>query len=213
MSVKNILLSAAAGVAIVATSAAFAGGPDHMAPPAPAFHPNIYVEGNVGYADTDWSDINFGTSGDDDGTGFTGGVDVGYHFRRHFAVEMGWQYLPETKVVGTTNFDRDSWFIYGALKLLVPVMDNVDLYGKVGVLYRDLSGNGTATVPGGTVRVRDGDYIDAYFAAGAQYAFMHNWLFGVQYSYVPGDYDGSSPSDTAPCVSLYTVSVGYKFNV
>jgi hypothetical protein len=243
MSVKKILvLSAAAFVAMGAT-AAMAGGPDHMAMPSePAFQNSVYLEGHLGYAQSNWTNFNsnnvIGSSGSslystsNNGKGaFTGGLDLGYNITQHIAVEGGWFYLPQVKGApsGTTlaalytaaagsTAKISSGFAYMAAKLTVPVVNSFDLFGKIGVAYRYLSYSGVsyaATNPGVTGK---GAYWAPVFATGLQYGWG-SWLVGAQYTYLPGqssiNYSNVNfgAPNAAPEVNLYTGFLGYKFNV
>src|SRR3990167_6517082 len=152
MSVKKLLVLTAASLAAIGATAAMAGGPDHMAMPSePAFQNSIYLDGHVGYTQSNWTDFNSNnvtgvratslTTPTKNGKGGTvGGVDLGYNITQHIAAETGWFYIPQVKSVGTGNTVGDisqatnttakgnSWFAYMAAKLSVPVMENFDLF-------------------------------------------------------------------------------------
>ncbi len=246
MSVKNLLVLTAAGLAAIGATAVMAGGPDHMAMPSePAFQNSIYLEGHFGYAQSNWTKNNSNkligasaTSAYDvssHGKGYlTAGADLGYNITQHIAVEAGWFYLP--KVAGsvtTLGTGTDllpagsgavvrSWFAYTAAKLSVPVMDNLDLFGKVGVAYRALNYSVPSTVRT-TLGVSDkGHYWTPVFGTGIQYTWG-NWLLGAQYMYLPANTEinygavggllNAGAPNAAPAVNLYTGSLGYKFNV
>lgn len=253
MSVKKLLIMGAASVAAVGASAAFAGGPDHMAMPvAPAFQPNVYLEGHLGYAQSNWKDflangvmgasLNTTTgaifSPTDNGEGgFSGGVDLGYNATQYMAVEGGWMYLPEVKGAHSTTTSRTvaglangttakvkSWMAYAAAKFSVPVMQHLNLFGKVGVAYRSLeyslsAAAATAINATNPNLLGKGHYWSPVFAAGLQY-MMQNWIMGAQYLYLPGNSSvnrgapsGDGAPNAAPEVNLYTGFVGYQFNV
>lgn len=224
MSVKQSLRIITAGFTLAAAASALAGGPDHMAPPVPAFEPSAYIEANVGYAESEWSRLgnNVAPAGgtlsfanSDDGAGFTGGVAAGYQFKPHLAVEMGWQYLPENKAtVASASLELESWFVYGAFKVIVPLVQHLDIFGKLGVAYRDLSYSG----PGkGASGFSDDETWNAYLAAGLQYGFKKYWYVTAQYARVPGCHDfstaGRLKNESAPSADLYTVSIGYYFKM
>lgn len=251
MSVKKLLVMGAASVAAVGASAAMAGGPDHMAMPvAPAFQPSVYLEGHLGYAQSNWADeLANGVMGaavnnangsvfsptDKGKGGFAGGVDLGYNATQHLAVEGGWMYLPEVKGTHNTAVNRTitglangatanvkSWMAYAAAKFSVPVMENLNLFGKVGVAYRSLKYSVSQTVAGLANSTGKGHYWTPVFAAGLQY-MMQNWIVGAQYLYLPGHASVNRGStgqmavtgapNAAPEVNLYTGFVGYQFNV
>lgn len=237
MSVKKLLVLTAASLAAMGATAALAGGPDHMAMPSePAFENSVYVDGHLGYTQSNWTDFNsnnvmgvWGSSLYSPSThgkgGFTGGADLGYNITQHIAVEGGWFYVPKvtgngtgTSVGGnsytTTGAYVKSWFAYTAAKLTVPVMDNFDLFGKVGVAYRALSYSPN-TISGVT---GNGHYWAPVFGTGLQYNWG-SWMLGAQYTYLPGNSE-VNPGNTsfgapnaAPEINMYTGFLGYKFNV
>ena len=218
MSVKKLLVLAAAGIAAVSATSVFAGGPDHVAmPAAPAFEPQIYVEGHVGYAEQDWRALGpvnvFGSFGGNSRGGFTAGGDVGYQFVRNWAIEFGGFYLPRVRgtangIVGVagTGLRITSWFIYLASKLTVPLFDHFDIYGKAGGAYRQLRYRGNL-VPGNV-----GQWAP-YFAAGAQYLITDNWTASIQYTNIPALIRSANPARNAPTANLYTFALGYQFAV
>ena len=249
MSVKKLLILGAAGLAAIGATAVLAGGPDHMAMPAePAFQNSVYLDLDLGYAQSDWSNFNasrlIGASGNSlyaptsaGKGGFSVGADLGYNITRHIAVEGAWYYLPEVNAAvtalgrnATNNIaagnttSAHSWLAYTAAKLSVPVADNVDLYGKVGVGYRALTytfAPGTPAVVNADSLAGNGHYWAPVFGTGVQYNWGA-WMLGAQYLYVPGNSSmnystparnlGGAPN-AAPEVNLYTGFLGYKFNV
>lgn len=244
MSVKKLLVLSAAAFAAMGATAVLAGGPDHMAMPSePAFQNSVYVEGHLGYAQSNWADFNsnnvLGVSGSSLFTansrakgGFTGGADLGYTITQHIAVEGGWFYVPKVSgtgsgnAIGGTSFTSansatvKSWFAYTAAKLSVPVMDNLDLFGKVGVAYRALTYSKSATNTTLNSVTGNGHYWAPVFGAGIQYNWA-SWILGAQYMYLPGNtevnYASTSQAfgapDAAPEINMYTGFLGYRFNV
>lgn len=241
MSVRKLfVLSAAGALATVAASAALAGGPDMAMPVAPGFQPVAYIEGQIGYNFSDWSSLKANpglnppggpqqflriTNG---GTGsFSGGGDVGFQWCRNFAVEAGALYLQS--VSGTNRLTNlsvpggwatttgnslhvTSWLAYTALRVIVPIYDGFDLFGKFGVGSRFLSWTGQ-----GVTGFQSEYYFTPVFAGGASYNFMQNWTAGVQYMYVPGHYDGGTTFNpaqrSAPEANIVTAFAGYGFAV
>lgn len=205
MSVKKLLVLGAASLAAIGATAAMAGGPDHMAMPAePAFQNSVYVDLNLGYAQSNWSDFRssrlLGASGvslysptNHGKGGFSAGADMGYNITRHIAVEGGWYYLPQVKA-GVTPFGTagvslndalynvpaggtmklNSWFAYAAAKLSVPVADNVDLFGKVGAAYRSLTNSFSPGTP---------SYASYFNMAGHGHYWAPLFGTGVQYNW------------------------------
>jgi len=238
MSVKKLLVLTAAAVAAIGATAVLAGGSDHMAMPSePAFQNSIYLDGHFGGALSNWKTFNsnnvLGASGSslyapnkNSKGGLTGGFDLGYNITQHIAVEGGWFYIPQVKGAGTGSTvggltrtsamtsKVDSWMAYGAAKLSVPVMENVDLFGKIGVAYRSLKYSGVS-INGVT---GNGHYWAPLVATGLQYNWG-SWALGGQYAYLPGNSEVNSgntafgAANSAPEVHLLTAFLGYKFNV
>lgn len=228
MSVKKLLLLTAAGIASVGATA-FAGGPDQM--PAPVFQPNIYVEGNLGYVRSNWSLTpvavnpfanNAGTvvtTGGNGTGGFTFGFALGYNFIKHFSGELGWDWIPQANGTGrilpvaNNGLNVSSWVIYLAGKLDVPVMDNVDLFGKLGAAYRSLSwggagATGVALNPSGNT-----GYWSPMFGAGLQYSWNDNFYILAQWKHIMSNINNASVSQRAPQADFFTLGLGYRFAV
>jgi OmpA-OmpF porin, OOP family len=226
MSVKKLLvLTAAAGVVSLGSAAALAGGPDI----APAFQQGVYVEGYVGYALNRY-DMNrpgpFSLAGttlsSNKSGGFTFGFDVGYQFTRHLALELGWFYLPRVKgngvvlnannaLVNAGQVKVNSWFAYlaGKFNVPVPMVDNLDVFGKFGVAYRNLNYSAAA----GTVFTNDTGYWTPMFAAGLQYMFTPAWSATFQWIHLPGYFKATPASRQAPNANLFLFGIGYFFAI
>lgn len=240
MSVKKLLVLTAAGLAAIGATAAMAGGPDHMAMPSePAFQNSVYLDGHVGYTQSNWTNFNannvvgaratslFVPTRNGKG-GVTGGVDLGYNITQHIAAEAGWFYIPQVKSEGSgSTIDSlvnassvkgtlHSWFAYMAAKLTVPVMENFDLFGKIGVAYRSIKYSPHNTIAGVTSH---GHYWAPVFATGLQYTFAEAWMVGAQYMHLPGNSEINNARsafgapNAAPELNQYTAFLGYKFNV
>lgn len=237
MSLKKLLVLSAAAFAAMGVTAAIAGGPDHMAMSAqPAFQNSVYVDGHLGYAQSNWNSFNsnvvmgvadsslFAPTSHGKG-GLAGGVDVGYTITQHIAVEGGWFHAPQVKgavtALGTLVEPVDStakissWFAYMAGRFTVPVMNDFDLFGKVGVAYRSL----TQSIPTAISGVSDhGHYWSPLFATGLEYNWGQ-WRVGAQYTHLDGNssvnYGNAflGAPNAAPAVNMYTGFLGYTFNV
>src|SRR3990167_10467743 len=218
MSVKKLLVLSAAGLAGICASSAMAGGPDTMAAPmAPEYTQSVYLEGAFGYVQTDWAnDSNNGVMGatasslfnpNSHGKGYlTAAADLGYNFTKNIALEGGYIYLPSTSG-GSTSATKNgiqagggmtirSWAAYLAAKLSVAVVENIDLFGKIGVAYRKLnySLNGSS-VGNFTALTSNGHYWTPIFMTCAEYTWG-NWLLGAQYTYLPANNQVNSKNNS-----------------
>lgn len=213
MSVKKSLVLSAAGIAAVGMTTAMAGGPDMMVAPA-AFQPAAYIEAHLGYVMNNYRRFAFSpflTFGDNTRGAFAAGGDIGYQFLRNLAIEVGGFWLNEAK--GTSRFVNQgqalsvtNWFVYGAFKITVPIWDSFDMFGKIGVFYRQQRFRGAFESNSG--------YWRPLFAVGMSYTYAQSWIFGVQYMYLMtyGRLNGPI-SRRAPAASLFTGSIGYMFSV
>jgi len=238
MSVKNKLLVLAAGVAAIAVTAAQAGGPGVMAAPAPV-DSGIYVDVDAGSAQSNWSNfwagaMNPAPMGVPPGTvtshgrsGFTIGGDLGYQFNRHFSAELGWYKLPTVAgsapiaPIAMNALQTRSWILYFAGKLSVPVYDDIDLFGKAGLVWRNLSYSGSSAAnPIFAAGIgRTGHYWAPFLGFGGQYKITHEWSVNVQYLYIPAYTRNANfvvandVKNQAPAAHLILGGIGYKFAV
>jgi hypothetical protein len=165
MSVKKLLILTAAGVASVGATAAMAGGPDVMMPPAPqAAENHFYAEANFGYAMQQYSANTSGTGigsantpapinpiGDYSGDGVNGGgvygADFGYMANEHLGAELGWTFLPRfshstpsSGVVGAIAKGPISthsvWGAWAVVKAVAPLAGGFSAFAKAGVGFR-----------------------------------------------------------------------------
>lgn len=199
MSVKKFLILSAAGIATLATSAAFAGGPDMPPPPQDS---GVYIEAQLGYSYENWEDVYDGVAvvtGDKNG-GFTVGGDIGYQINNFWAIEFGGMYVVNGPRINGDEFN--DWFVYLGPKIMVPLdqwVDNLTFFMKAGVAYRSVE------FTGGNF-----DYWRPMFAGGFQYMFAGNWIVDLQYMFVPGSNRNVSLS---PDIHQFTVSFGYRFSM
>lgn len=222
MSIKKLLVLAAAGVATMGVTSAMAGGVDStysapMAATAPTSY--FYVQGQVGYATTNWQkQLDSGsTNWTKPNGGFTWGVDAGYMWTQNLGLEVGYFMFPEASnsgtVLGVANGSIDSWALYGAVKFAVPIYPNLDIYAKAGVSYNRAKWGGTGTLTGtsGAATTVPVTYHNWGFVGGAgvDYTFDNNIFVNVQYMRFAGNNNDSIQQTTNP--NVYTAGVGYKF--
>lgn len=212
MSVKKLLILAAASAATMGATAAFAGGVDStysapMATTAPTSY--FYVQGNVGYATTGWKDAvgaANGTSWKKGNGGFTWGVDAGYMWTQNLGLEVGYYMFPKASYTNTTSqaISNDQWAVYGAAKFAVPVYPNLDVYAKAGIGYNRNEQN----VAGTKTNFHKWGFVGG---AGVDYTFDNNVFLDVQYMYFQGQNKNGVMQVAG--INTYTAGVGYKFSM
>ncbi len=164
--------------------------------------------------------------------GAIGGADIGYQFTPHIALEGGWFYIPKTSYnryrtvelpVAQTTFtlpegtqvNINSGVAYLAFKGIIPIHEQFNAFAKLGAAYTYNSTNvnlPASLVNSPTVYTTDhSNYWNPLLGFGLQYATMNNWLFNVQYNYVPAYRQASSNHFITPSIQTVTFGLGYKF--
>lgn len=251
MSIKKLLILSAAGLAAVTSAAAFAGGPDEME--QSLFAPAIYMDVHGGYSFYNWNGLVANNSGviffdqhlQRGHGGGMGGGDVGLQVFKNIAVEVGGFYLPRVKGVSNTATDvstpscaagnsslsctqgqQYNWAAYaaGRFNVHMPYIEGLDMFAKVGAVWRAMSNHDFSANRGGMRH-----YWDVIFGAGFDYDLMNSGFnVGVQWMHIPGHIAGTNTAGAAgdedtpsnrrllssmqPAQDLVTGSVGYKFD-
>ncbi len=181
----------------------------------------FYVGGSVGYSSIDTlseSDINStlaaggitATSSVDDndiGWKFFGG----YNFNQYFGVEVGYVDLGEADAninitapvaaTGNITAEGDGFLFAGVARY--PIMNNMDVFGKVGGFVWNVDGTASVTSGGTTVAVNaEDDGTSIMFGFGAEYEFNNNVGIRAEWE----RYDVSSDD-----VDLFSLGVEYDF--
>ncbi len=97
----------------------------------------LYVSGQAGYADTHMkSRLSSSTGIALANDGLAGRIALGYKITPNFGLEVGYLQLSE----GKSNFPQDTQYnkqhaIDVAAKGMLPITQNVNIYGKLGVAY------------------------------------------------------------------------------
>lgn len=104
-----------------------------------AFPTGLYVSGQVGYADTHMkSRLVSGAGLGLDNDGLAGRLALGYKITPKLALEVGYLQLSDANISiqreGST-FSNEQYAIDLAAKGTLPITNNVNLYGKLGVAY------------------------------------------------------------------------------
>ena len=168
----------------------------------------FYIGGAIGYARYDIDDGAIRAAGattfssDNSDTGWK--IFGGYQFHRNWGVEVGYVDLGKIGFSGTVgavpftgNVDVTAWTL--ALVGTMPVHQNFDIFGKLGLYNWKSKGN--ATIAGiGTAAASD-DGTDAMVGVGVRYNFSKN--FGVQ---VEAEHFAGSDK-----VNLFSIGLRWKF--
>jgi len=223
----NKLLVVSAIAALGLSSVAFAGGlPEEMpmAPAAVSSDAGLYLGLAGGYGMTNWKNIDgrnietvTRTVSNDNGA--VGRAFLGYDLNRYFAVEFGYSYFfnkakfliasVEESKVRTQAFD-----LMGKIK--APVVDNFDLYAKLGVNY--LMSNFTATSTTG-ISGNTNNFNVAY-GAGADYYITPNIIANIEWLRFNGSSKIEFPTTAngakmkyQPNTDAFMVGLRYKFDM
>jgi OmpA-OmpF porin, OOP family len=98
--------------------------------------PGLYVSGQVGYADTGIKSKVKINSASFSNNGLAGRLAIGYKVTPNFALEAGYLQLSNAEFnIGSPNFSTKQNAIDVAAKGTLPITNNVNLYGKLGVAY------------------------------------------------------------------------------
>lgn len=185
----------------------------------------FYVEGDVAYAAINWADSSVIAFTEPPfvlplprglRSGFAGGLDVGYQFNPHWAVELGSYNLPTVKLLQLTTppnapilLSYRSWLMYLTAKMMVPVASYVCLFFKAGPGYRKV------TRTRALVRTVKAYYWAPLFGVGAQFYLTESVMISLQYERMAGYQRPVTPTSTdrlnAPSVNLVVAALGYKF--
>ncbi len=205
MSVNKYLSLAAAALVSVVTTAAIAGGPDHMATPMPMYYSGFYADFDIGWGGSRWSHFLGGVMNptgqalvstlkgsvtkNGDG-GFSWGGNLGYQFNQYFSVEVGAYDLESVKgTVGVSipiqnnnpipissgSVKVSSWALYMAGKIAVPLFYHLDMFGKMGMAFRFLNYSGAGIANATAIEAGSNHFINDQHYA--------TWLAGVGLQY------------------------------
>jgi OmpA-OmpF porin, OOP family len=177
----------------------------------------LYVSGQAGYADTHMksrlsSQTGIALAND----GLAGRIAFGYKITPNFALELGYLQLSE----GKSNNTKPDFTLYNkqnaidvAAKGILPITNNVNIYGKLGVAYlttelkKDTTVNGIATS------------IDLNSAQGiAKHKWAPEVAIGMGYDITPNVTVDTSFTHIQPMgsnrpgnIDFLAVGVGYNF--
>lgn len=95
----------------------------------------LYVNGQIGYADTHIKSHLKSHGADFANNGLAGRLAIGYKVAPNFAFELGYLQLPSAEFTLGPRFTNKQHAIDVAAKGLLPITNNVNIYGKLGIAY------------------------------------------------------------------------------
>lgn len=224
---KQITMLTLLSTAVLGVGCAYASSNASPSVVPVGFNPFLYLGGELGWANSDWSGFTNLPSADDSGVVY--GAKLGYQASRRFGVEVGGFILPNSDQSSnpillpdgsttTLNGTVKSWVAYAAATFRLPLfgMENFYLRGKVGPAYRNLTHDGNLYNG-----VGDGSYWTGILGASLNYAFATQTslpiIVGVEYSNVFGSGDwtsnGTINNNTAPSAQIVTATLSVAFQV
>lgn len=171
----------------------------------------LYVNGQVGYADTHIKSQVKNNGAGFSNDGLAGRLAIGYKVTPNFALELGYLQLSNAEFnVGTSSFSNKQDAIDVAAKGILPITNNVNIYGKLGVahLTTELKGKNAA---GKTVDLNAAQGIDKHqwapeIAIGIGYDITPNVTVDTALTHI------QTLGDNRPGnINFLAVGVGYNF--
>jgi len=213
---KLLVISAIAALGL--TSVAFAGGLPEEMPAAPAAavasDTGIYLGLAGGWGLTNWknADGNGGVGKVGSDNGFVGRVFAGYNINRYFAIEAGYSYFfNKVSTDANTSLGIDkikTQAIDAYFKGSLPVVENFDLYAKLGAGYLMTQRNPNAN----NFRGGNNNNINVAFGAGADYSITPNVIANIEWTRIAG-YAKYTSDKYIPNTDAFMVGLRYKFDL
>jgi opacity protein-like surface antigen len=221
---KLLVVSAIAALGL--SSVAFAGGLPETMPAAPAAvssDTGIYVGLSAGYGINNWKNLdglNSISVGKDNGV--VGRFFVGYDINRYFAAELGYTRFFNKP---TFSFNREynkvkSTQVFDLMgKIKAPVVDNFDLYAKLGVGYMmtNFDTNTPLVSDTGTTK-KNRRAFNVAFGVGADYYITPNIIANIEWlrfnGYPKHNAGGGVFEDKyQPYSDAFLVGLRYRFDI
>lgn len=203
---KFLVVSAIAALGL--SSVAFAGGiPEEMPMTPAASDAGFYLGLEAGWGLTNWKDTGNAWTYDntisvDKDNGFTGRVFLGYDFTRYTAIEAGYSYFFNKADVTAVNFTITS-IKTSAIDLMgkikAPIVDNFDLFAKLGGAYLMSRSNGNLNT------------VCLAFGAGADYYITPNVIANLEWLRFAGH--PKFDNDYQPNTDAFMIGLRYKFDM
>ncbi|EOJ8665860.1 porin OmpA [Providencia stuartii] len=141
---------------------------------------------------------------------FGAGAYAGYQYNQYMGFELGYDWFGKMKYKGAgNNGDLKSMGVSLTTKLSYPVMDDLDVYTRLGgmVWRTDVKAHQT-----GEERYKENDTgVSPVYALGVEYAITPNWATRLDYQWVSniGDNDNLG---VRPDNGMLSVGLAYRFN-
>lgn len=141
---------------------------------------------------------------------FGAGAYAGYQYNQYMGFELGYDWFGKMKYKGAGNSgDLKSMGVSLTTKLSYPVMDDLDVYTRLGgmVWRTDVKANQE-----GQDKYKENDTgVSPVYALGVEYAITPNWATRLDYQWVSniGDKDNLG---VRPDNGMLSVGLAYRFN-
>jgi opacity protein-like surface antigen len=212
---KLLVVSAIAALGL--NSVALAGGLPEEMPMAPAAvatsDAGIYLGIEGGYGMTHWKNLEsadsvFSISNDN---GIVGRAFLGYDINRYFALEFGYSYFFNKAKINVLNVEvasvkTQAFDLMGKIK--APVVENFDLYAKLGVNY--LMSHGSSNFSGFGNDKNTNNFNVAY-GAGADYYITPNVIVNIEWLRFNGN--AKLGNKYQPNTDAFMIGLRYKFDL
>lgn len=212
---KLLVISAVAALGL--SSLAFAGGlPEEMPMASSATNDTgVYVGIEGGFGMTNWKNIDDNDSRTiSKDNGAVGRAFLGFDLNRYFAIEAGYTYFFNKPINNDKDSKKDLDFVKRTqnidlmFKGKLPVVDNFDLYAKLGVNYlmTSFASGNEITTEGST------NNFNVAFGAGADYYITPNVIANVEWL----RFNGKAKREDKkyqPFTDAFMIGIRYKFDL
>lgn len=196
---NNTIKLIVAATAMTVAAGAFAANTVNTASTAGAF-----VGVNGGFGKVDQSVSGTGTTGKNDNTGFSYGIDGGYMYNQYVGLDLGYTKFASANLKSGIKA-KSNYNVHAAVKGVYPMGQSFDLFGKLGLAYVHTN----TTIPSNVVLngVNSGVHHSTrpYLAAGVDYIVTQN--VGVNFQVAGTTKSGNK----VPAMYNATVGVQYTF--
>ncbi|MES2997787.1 MAG: outer membrane beta-barrel protein [Pseudomonadota bacterium] len=171
--------------------------------------PGFYILGQVGSGNTHAEASDAAALSIDSKIVFTGRIAGGYQFNQNLATEIGYMRFSDVKFSGIAGIPgQDVSLSEKAIdfvaKLMLPLSNNFDIYGKLGLAY--LKANGSALVNGKSYLAYS-DGWDPALGLGLSYDITPNLVVDLAWARL----QSAGGSHAIPSADFYSLGLAYYF--